>query len=194
MRRVAFVATAASVAALAGAAPAVAAGPPQPPSRDTVTGSFSIGPGTGTSEFVVDASSSPAGEAPSGEIQMRSAFFSADLAVTCLRVRGNRAVVGGRFGNVNVILILEDGLAGAPDQGGLEIEENLFGPSCADVNIDVTGLLAFRVGSVTIVDAPVRPTSKEDCRDDGWRQLGFTNRGACQRLVPHPPGAPVASG
>jgi hypothetical protein len=164
-----------------------------------VTGSFFAGGGLGAASFVVDASSGPAGEAPSGEIQMESAFFTADLPVTCLRVRGNRAVVGGfvvdaNHGGVSLALVLEDGLAGAPDKVGLEINEALFPPSCADVDIDAPNLLAFRTGSVTIVDAPVPPASKEDCRDDGWRQLGFTNRGACQRLVPHPPGAPVTSG
>ena len=197
MRRPAVVATLVCVAALAVAAPAVAAPPAPVPTRDSVTGAIDLGIGLPTSTYTIDAFSGPSGEAPGGTIKIRGFLLNFDLNVTCLRVRGNRAVVTGQVASseraIFFVLWLEDVPAPAIDRGSVGVYLDTPPPACGDVDIDQP-LDEARGGSVTITDAPAPPSAKEDCRDDGWRQRGFTSRGACQRLVPHPPGARVASG
>jgi hypothetical protein len=197
MRRAALCTALACVASLPVAAPAGAAPPAPVPTSDTVTGTVVLGVGLPTSGYTIDAFSGPNGEAPGGTIKVRGLLLNFDLPVTCLRVRGTRAVVAGPLdasGRIfTFVLVLEDVPAPAIDRGSVSIYVDTPAPACADVDID-QALDEVRGGSVTITDAPAPPTSKEECRDDAWRQRGFTSRGACQRLVPHPPGAPVASG
>src|SRR5512133_3901440 len=38
-------------------------------------------------------------------------------------------------------------------------------------------------GNITVVDAQPPPTSPDQCRDGGWRQLGFANQGLCIAFV-----------
>jgi hypothetical protein len=40
---------------------------------------------------------------------------------------------------------------------------------------------ANRVGRLAL-----RPTSKDDCKDGGYRRFGFTNQGRCIAAVNHP--------
>src|SRR5687767_1769136 len=100
----------AALAALVVPTSAPAATPAPPPARDTVTGSAFIGVGFTSSTYTVDAFSGPSGEAPGGTITVRGMFFDFDLTVTCLRVRGGRAVVVGRQEEagraVNVVMVV----------------------------------------------------------------------------------------
>jgi hypothetical protein len=63
-----------------------------PPVQDSVTGSWGPSPHTTGS---VDARSGPSGENPEGRFSARQLFDTIFAAVTCLRVSGSRAVVGG---------------------------------------------------------------------------------------------------
>ena len=191
MRRAAVCAAMACVAALAGAVSASAARPAPVPTRDSVTGQFTLGAGFGTLRVELDASSGPSGEAPGGSLRT-SGVFNFDMAIRCLVVRGNRAVVAGRMptaaGVTHLILVLEDTPAGELDRAAVSfISSEPFPPECTAV--DMTGLLnPVREGDViTNVDAPVPPASKKACRKDGWQQLGFPSRRACKRSVVPPP-------
>jgi hypothetical protein len=44
-------------------------------------------------------------------------------------------------------------------------------------------------GRAIVVDAPSAPTTKGQCRNDGWRQFGFKNQGQCIAYVERGPGA-----
>lgn len=187
----AAVAAAAFAATLAGATPALAAPPSPPPSRDSVTGSVVIGIGLPTSGYTIDASSGPGGEAPGGTIAVRGFILNIDVPVTCLRVRGSRAVVAGRYAaqgmTLDLVLVLEDAPAGAVDRGTASFFVNTPPPVCAGIDIDRL-LPEVREGSVAIVDAPAPPPSKKDCDKEGWRQLGFPSKHACKEAVKGAPG------
>jgi hypothetical protein len=40
-------------------------------------------------------------------------------------------------------------------------------------------------GDITVVDAKPFPTTKEQCKGDGWKQFGFKNQGQCIAFVNH---------
>ena len=44
---------------------------------------------------------------------------------------------------------------------------------------------SYSSGGVTIVDAPPVPTSKDQCKNGGWRNYGttFKNQGQCVEFV-----------
>jgi hypothetical protein len=51
---------------------------------------------------------------------------------------------------------------------------------------------SFRSGLAAPV--PLRPTSKEQCKNGGWRDFGFKNQGQCIRFVKHGPRNREAAG
>ena len=42
-------------------------------------------------------------------------------------------------------------------------------------------------GDIKVVDAQPSPTTKDQCRGDGWKQFGFKNQGECIAFVSHGP-------
>ena len=40
-------------------------------------------------------------------------------------------------------------------------------------------------GDIAVVDAPPAPTTKAQCMNGGWQQLGFANQGKCIAFVNH---------
>ena len=42
-------------------------------------------------------------------------------------------------------------------------------------------------GRAVVFDAKPLPTTKDQCKDDGWKQIGFKNEGLCIAFVNHGP-------
>jgi hypothetical protein len=50
--------------------------------------------------------------------------------------------------------------------------------------ISPTGLAGvLNNGDITVVDAQPPPTAREQCLNNGWKQLGFANQGLCLAFV-----------
>ena len=180
------------VLAVALASPGVAGA--QAPAGDSVTGSGTVNPGGVTFSF--DARSGPSGENPTGtaSIGVEPNFFRG--AVTCLVVSGNTA----RFA------IGQDGQD--PFSGGVEFQATdnagagladtlavliqLRGvPDCSPLPADVTAA-PISTGDIAVVDVqppPPLPTSKDQCKNGGWRSFGdaFKNQGQCVAFVERGP-------
>ena len=159
--------------------------------------------------FSIDARIGPSGENPTGTISYGYGTptynESAAGIVTCVAVAGNRAVVGG-YGlrtqsglgfypnpppppsNYGFYLVVADNgpPAGNPPGGPDQADLVLVGP---DPPTTCTGVLPERLGlvvgtDIVVHDAPPLPTSKEQCKNGGWRSFGiFKNQGECVSFV-----------
>ena len=172
--------------------------------RDFVTGAW--GSEDLEPQFVIffDASSGPSGQNPTGTVVLGLDFGGAPdptvagYNVTCLKVSGNRATIGGvlDFNNgppfipPNAIYYVEDGVGGAPD--GAVLGEAVSSPptTCPDpLPAGHWALLPSRGRDLIVHDAvePV-PSSKDQCKNGGWRNYPqFKNPGQCVVFVNHCP-------
>jgi hypothetical protein len=155
------------------AAPAAVA---QGPAEDSVTGSGDSSFCSG--EFLIDVRSGPSGESPTGQVTCGT-FFNGP--VTCLNVQGNVALLTiqtNQFGSVALRVIDNGG-------GPADSVEAFPGSGCAQPQPTYVPV-GFR-GAIVIVDAPPRPplpTSKNQCKNGGWRSFGvFKNQGDCVSFV-----------
>jgi hypothetical protein len=154
----------------------------QVPGQDSVslsgiatTGNFSVS--------TLTATSGPSGENPSGQVAF-TVFGALSLAgpVTCLAVDGNTATLNfqdqvGGFG-ITTVQVTDN----QPDV----FDSSPFGRAPTDCSpLPVTGLGGpVSGGDITVVDAPPLPTSKDQCRNGGWRTYGvFKNQGDCVSFV-----------
>jgi hypothetical protein len=180
LRRMLFLAMAVGVGAVL-ALPGVAGA--QVPRQDSVT--FTGGPGQAGSFTViaVDATSGPSGENPSGQVRFNAfGIFNLSGPVTCLAVSGNTATINfqdqlGGFGIVTVQVA-----DGQPDT----FDAVPTGRAPTDCSpLPPTGLGGpLSGGDIVVVDAPPLPTSKEQCKNGGWRDFGvFKNQGDCVSFV-----------
>jgi hypothetical protein len=182
MRRSPLVAVA--VVALSFATPAAA----QVPAGDSVTGSGTarfITPDLAplTVPFSIDVRSGPSGENPVGSMQLLILFDDP----TCLAIRpgggqvADEAAINMRNTLIgNRVLVRITGGTSGPRVIGL-----LSSGSPTDCSF-VPPVSAAEVieGGISIVDAPPLPTSKEQCKKDGWRVFGiFRNQGQCLASV-----------
>jgi hypothetical protein len=181
--------------------PSSAQQPPPSPAQDSAVGGAII-----LSQFrglSVDARSNPDGSNPSGGATagLRSTY-SVSGHVTCLTVVGNRATVGFAVdtgfsvnGSLGHLIFVEDN--GSPGAGldlANDIETALPPTSCpvaTDEDLVPFPFIPIRPqpiesGDITVVDAPALPTSKDQCKNDGWRQFGFANQGQCIRSLVTP--------
>jgi hypothetical protein len=134
----------------------------------------------------VDAHGGPSGENPTGDagISLRLNFIGGP--VTCLTVTGNRAVIGGEFAGLGYLFVVEDNAAsGTPDRFG-EGDPGQDSPTICPADPDVA-LEPIESGDLVVHDAQPFPTSKEQCRQGGWRQFGFKNQGQCVAFVQRRP-------
>jgi hypothetical protein len=178
---------AAGAAALAFAAPAGA----QAPTGDSVVGSgtarfFTPDLAGLTTSFAIDVRSGPSGENPVGSLQLLIPFDDP----TCLAIRSGGGQVADEAAinlrnpvtGVRVVFRIGGGTAGPRVIGatfaGSPSDCGFYPPVSAAEVIE---------GSITIVDAPPLPTSKEQCRRDGWRAYGFRTQGDCISFVTHAP-------
>jgi hypothetical protein len=176
---------------LAGAVLAVLLAVPasaQAPAGDSVTGGgvarFVSGGLDGlTVPFAIDVRSGPSGESPVGSMQLFIAFDDP----TCLAIRSgggqvaDEAVINFRntFNGARVLARIAGGTSG-PRQIWLTTAS-----SASDCSFQPPGTVAEVVeGDISIVDAPARPTTKEQCKEGGWRNFpGFKNQGDCIRSL-----------
>jgi hypothetical protein len=210
--------TALSVAAIALAALALpSAAPAAPePSQDSVVGSISEGFVIAFS-ISADVRSGPSGEAPSGTFahSTGSATQSTtlqDARIFCLAVSGNTAVIGG-FGVLRsigpgptgfvvtttptaFIAIITDNGTTQPPVPGQPVPRSpdvvrlafLQTPDCAAPPATTSSFEGQ--GDFVVIDAqPPLPTSKEQCKNGGWRDYGdtFENQGQCVAFVQRGP-------
>jgi hypothetical protein len=167
----------------------------QMPAGDSVVGSGTIR----TTLINVNVSSGPSGENPRGEVSTRIAFFGFQSAsVDCLAVSGSVGTFAGAiglssFGDTQYKFTVEDnGPTGSPPDRVTSLT--------ATTPFDCTEPLAFGsfstlVGDMVVVDASARPTSKQECKNGGWRNFpGFNNQGHCVSFVAtggkNPPAGP----
>jgi len=151
---------------------------------------------------IFDARSGPAGEDPSGSVNWFDRGFEARGPVTCLAVTGNRATIGfenqGTFieGFTGGLLLVEDnGMPGAGrDNVTLELVPDP--PStCPPNDVVYAALDTITSGELTVHDATATPTSKDQCKNGGWKTFGvFKNQGDCVSFVAtggkNPPSGP----
>jgi hypothetical protein len=144
---------------------------------------------------VIDARSGPSGEQPSGEASFDllpgsnpTAPFHFSGAVTCLAVTGHTAVLVAT-------------VPATPAPAHLFIQVTDRGPAGSGLDTYDAGIvlpgqpsppctpaprerLTAQVGDVVVQDAPPLPRSKDQCRNDGWRQYSvFKNQGDCVSFV-----------
>jgi hypothetical protein len=178
----------------------------QTPGGDSAVGEGVAGPGCEIPEnctpyvsFDFTARSGPSGEDPAGttinHIGGGSApTFSGD--VTCLSVTGNTAVVGafGMFdspdyfaGPVADWYLVVDGGGPGSLRDRISIEDVFDSPPPTDCSRPpVFRAPAYTVagGDIVVHDAPPLPTSKEQCKNGGWRNFpSFKNEGLCVAFV-----------
>jgi hypothetical protein len=159
-------------------------------------------------DFAIDAHSGPSGESPAGSVTVQ--FIGRDLPaysfsghVSCLAVSGTTAVIG-------VIVDQSDGdVAPVVGQGVTlfatdthgPVTGALFDPQPPDADrfadqLSSSGCPAFPApptsdalyyvynGDIVIRDAQPFPTSKDQCKNGGWRNFpGFKNQGDCVSWV-----------
>jgi hypothetical protein len=192
MRRLLLTVVALGVAGMLAVPHAVA----QAPTRDSVAGRLIADFGVrGAITYTIDVSSGPSGESPTGTIDAHIAVgpfdFHATSQATCLQVTGNRAVIGGRLIDPNIVfqvyLIVVDEPGDVQDRILPQLFSGRPGPAtCAEFDAQMAGTTPppAHSGSVVVVDAQPFPTSKEQCKNGGWRNFpGFKNQGACVSFV-----------
>jgi hypothetical protein len=144
--------------------------------------------------FDLQAGSGPAGQDPTGYarldvIVLGAPAFHLEGPIRCVSVSGNAAVVG---------FAVDPALSNFPSAGALvEMRDN--GPPGGDppdllnaIPVDdpsvcsplpVPPAIAVAEGDVSVIDAPVRPTDKSECKNGGWARFGFQNQGECVAFV-----------
>ena len=165
----------------------------QAPTQDSVAGTLTRGSGErDTIIWSINAVSGPSGESPAGTIETLGILLRATFPVTCLEVSGNRAVIGGRLTSgatvVQVYLIVVDEPGDAQDRvlDQFFINDPAAPTTCAAFDAQAGGATppAAASGSVIVTDAQPLPTSKDQCKNGGWRSYpGFKNQGDCVSFV-----------
>ena len=158
-----------------------------------MTGTLNDGFFRSTTTWTFDVSSEPSGESPSGTIQGDGVLLDFDLQVTCLQVTGNRAVIGGgqiASGlTVQVYFVVVDEPGDVQDRilERLFVNDPLTPATCAEFDAQTAGTTPppANFGSIVVTDAQPFPTSKDQCKNGGWRNYGsrFKNQGACVSFV-----------
>jgi hypothetical protein len=180
-----------------GAGSAAAAPPPSPPPAQldtaTATGDNLALDDFSSSNINVDAHSGPSGENPGGSVSFDVGVERLPLSgpVTCLNVTGNTAVmtVSGPFPSFPSF---PEFIVKLVDNGGSGNDIFQYFPTLPGMPVDCKiGSPAYfggpLIGRAVVFDAPAGPTSKDECRDGGFAQLGFRNQGQCIRSVTHGP-------
>jgi HYR domain len=159
---------------------------PPDPTKDYVVGFGSI---SGAQTFDVFVEADPEGSNAAGT-GSGSGLYNFDARAVCLSVVGNRASVGFELtrgfeslGRGLLITYADNGDETTPDS----IVSFTFMPnppaSCPEPS---TGAASYTVqGDVDVHDAPPLPTTKDQCKNGGWKNFGsaFRNQGECVSFV-----------
>jgi hypothetical protein len=156
----------------------------QAPTQDSVTGQgTAVDPSFDVVFFNIDAQSGPSGENPSGNANfVGRAGSQFGGAITCLNVEDDVAT----FNFVDTALSLGVVTVEATDAGDEDTLFWVFGERSADDCSPLPSGPRFRAfGSIVVVDThPPLPTSKDQCKNGGWRSYGvFKNQGDCVSFV-----------
>ena len=158
----------------------------QVPTQDSVTGTAATGFGRSFVEFTFDAHSGPSGENPTGTVAFHGPLVDfGPLDISCLRVSGNKAsmIVPAPEPNLvppGIVVSVEDN---GPGQDSIGWQPLAALPSDCPLPSGVLGSTTIS-GDVTVTDAPALPTSKDQCKNGGWREFGlFKNQGDCVSFV-----------
>ena len=153
------------VVGMAFALPGVAGA--QTPSHDSVT--LTGGPGQANffSAITVNAISGPSGENPSGRVSF-TALGRVNIGgpVTCLAVRGNSATINIQdptFGIFTVQVVDNQ-----PDSFDAQLVVGRAATDCSPVSPTTVGG-PMSLGDVVVVNAPPRPTRRQQCEHGGWK-------------------------
>ncbi len=176
---------------LAVAPTASAAGP-----LDTVsvTGTASNSFGVAFSDINISAHSGPSGQDPSGTASFTvSGFLHVSGPVTCLNVTGPDKGGGTLTAPTTAVLKFQDPSVGvvevtAVDRGGggADIFEAFpVGTFPSDCSTPLSGgETSLTNGRAVVFDAPLVPTSKNECKNGGWRNFPqFKSQGDCVSFV-----------
>ena len=130
----------------------------------------------------INATSGPTGENPAGQVSF-TAFrvFPMSGPVTCLAVNGNSATINIHDVTFGVVKIQV--LDNQPDTfHSLPV---LTSPTdCSPLSPTAYGGPISGSGDIVVVDAQPFPTSKDQCKNNGWRNFpGFKNEGDCVSFV-----------
>jgi hypothetical protein len=147
-----------------------------------VTGSAATGDGRLPVDFTFDARSGPAGEDPTGTVVFDAALVDlGPLDVSCLTVSGNRAsmivlISASPPAPAGVLIWVADNDGAAEDSLAWTFLTTLP-PECP---VPSTVGEPIRAGDITVTDVQPLPTSKDQCKNGGWRSYGvFRNQGDC---------------
>ena len=166
----------------------------QVPTGDSVTGSGGGGIGMiGRFSFTIDAHSGPSGENPTGTASFSPIQFGTFQGqITCLAVDGNGATLNflvlDPFSGLHVFTFtVTDSPAGDQIAHQFDVRATT---DCTPLAFSAEPL-AF--GGIAVHDAKPFPTTKEQCKNGGWRDFGvFKNQGDCVSFVAtggkNPPG------
>jgi len=167
--------------------PAGAAG--QSPVGDAVVGQ---GVASFFGPFAIDAHSGPSGENPTGTASFDTEEVAISGTVNCLAVHGNVArfnLGGPRFGAF--FEVTDNAGRGIPDT--IAASAGLGDPNDCSLLVSPVRTGVVVSGDISVVDAPPQPTSKDQCKRDGWRAFGtFKNQGECVSFVAARRGPPPA--
>ena len=190
----------------------------QAPTHDSVSGratdcALLVGSDCFIPTFVdIDARSGPSGENPGGTAAWQTRVGAQSLGdsgpVTCLAVSGKTAIVGFSgirpFGRT-LVRVIDGGSSPGADsfetvtQASFGLVSPIPPPDCSSFPPSPAGDAEFgrsglnELGDVVVVDAPALPTTKDRCKNGGWRTYGvFKNQGDCVSFVAtggkNPPG------
>jgi hypothetical protein len=189
------------------AAPFGAVAQPAPAQQSAVSPSFAAPFFFGSFNAVSDAG----GANPSGQVSYHlggGLGSNTSATVVCLSVSGNSAVVG-------FVGTIDDPFPPPPQRvvGELVVVDNAPGPNnfldtvalsqritdtgtanCLAPGPLTIGPLNLMSGDIIVTAAPPLPTSKDQCKNGGWRTFpGFKSQGDCVSFVAtggeHPPGS-----
>ncbi len=152
-----------------------------------------IGDGTNSEvAYHFDVRSGPSGEDPSGSASVSGPFVPPFIStqIECLSVSGNTATFVYRMApTVGLVRVKVT----ATDNGpvGDTVGSMFYDPSTVPACTPITGFEGnggqppgFITGQVVIHDAQPLPTSKDQCKNGGWRTYGvFKNQGDCVSFV-----------
>jgi hypothetical protein len=150
--------------------------------EDSVTGTSA--PPSSASFYQFDAHSGPSGENPRGNVDLVFPPSSRIPAtVKCLAVTGTRATI--------VVDILDLGAFATfwvEDNDGAGADRfALVASDAIDCSVPTPPDVVWQTstGDIEIVDAQPFPTSKQQCKNGGWRNYGtaFKNEGLCVAFV-----------
>jgi hypothetical protein len=163
--------------------------PPPQPLQDSVVGTGTFLSGIGEAGFDVAATSGPLGESPAGHVILPFPDFRIEGTVRCLRVVSATAAVVGIFvpaAGQSAFVGVTDGPTQFITVFGFAPGDTIGPSGCPSVLPG--GGLEVVSGHIVITDAQPLPTTKDQCKNDGWRSFGgaFTNQGQCVAFVERP--------